>query len=64
MGTDGPSIDTEAERQEGKIGGVEETGDVMRDAPEVESKRWRVRMELKSLIKTEEPQKLNKKSRE
>lgn len=39
MGTDGPSIDAEAERQEGeeetgKIGGEEETGDVMRDAPE------------------------------
>lgn len=32
MGTDGPSIDAEAQRQEGKMGGVRGTGDVMRDA--------------------------------
>lgn len=39
MGTDGPSIDAEAERQEGRrgdgeIGGDKATVDVMRDAPE------------------------------
>lgn len=44
MGTDGPTIDAEAERQgeglrggrgDGKRGGDKEAGDVMRDAPEV-----------------------------
>lgn len=44
MGTDGPSIDAEAERQEGeeetgKIGGEKEAGDVMRDAPEAVRKK-------------------------
>lgn len=55
MGTDGPSIDAEAERQEGeeetvKIGGGKETRDVMRDAPEIVRKKWRARMEPKKII--------------
>lgn len=49
MGTDGPTIDAEAERQgggwrgrgDGKRGGDKEAGDVMRDAPEVvREKNW------------------------
>lgn len=47
MGTDGPTIDAEAERQgggwrgrgDGKRGGDKEAGDVMRDAPEVVRKK-------------------------
>lgn len=54
MGTDGPSIDAEAERQEGgrgdgEIGGDKETGDVIRDAPEVVKKK---RLELREFKKT------------
>lgn len=55
MGTDGPSIDAEAERQEGeeetvKMGGEKEKRDVMRDAPDMVRKKWRARMEPKRTI--------------